>query len=496
MANKFPIVISAVDNATKTIRGVKNSLSSVTRPVANLKKSVAGFSKEAGLSRVANSFVVLGRSGAEVGAKLGVLAGPMAAIGGATSIAGIASLASEWGRLGIEAANAAAAIGIGSEKLSAMQGASQLAGASSAGMTKGLKTLGDTMEDALYGRNQQALVLMSRLGITMHRTADGAMDTERAFSDLADAISRQDNPQVQGIIARTLGLEDQLPLLRQGAAGVAELKRQVHELSGVTDDQIQAAANFGKAQGRLGVAISGVGNVIEQRLIPRFQPIIEGMTSWIAKHREAVANITEVGVSLAIVAGIAAAVAVPFGVIGGVIAAVAAAMVAAVALIYTHWDGIAGFFKAKWDGVKSAFDQGFLQGVVKVIREFNPVSLMADAMNGLVKWLFDFDLGAAGRHVVQTLLKAMHLPDNIVQLFGPDAASTANASTSAPPAPTPSAAQAKPAAAPAAAQQPQKVHVELDVKGLPKGSEAKAKTGMGTYLPTRVHYGMPNLVGT
>ncbi len=508
MANKFQITISAVDQATKVVRGVKNSFSSVIRPLSMIKKSVGTLGKETGVTRMASNFVMLGREGAQVGAKLGVLAGPMAAIGGATSIAGIAALASEWGRLGIETANAAVNIGVSNEKLATMQGVARLAGTSSEGLTKGLKSLGDTMQDALYGRNQQALVLMNRLGVGIHRTASGAVDAERAFSDLADAIARQSNPQTQSLIARQFGLEDQLPLLRKGSAGIEEYKRQLRELGGATEQQIESAAKFGQAQNRLTVAISGVGNVIQQRMIPKFQPVIEGLTNWIAKHREASANITEMGVTLAGVASIAGLVAIPFGVIGGVIAGVAVGAVAAVALIYQHWDGISGFFMDKFIAVKAAFDKGFLRGVVQVIREFNPISLLADIMNGLVKWLFDFDLSAAGIRVIHSLIDGMKsvLPAGLVHKLGLDVTTTpgpASSTTAAPgsaapatatpaaPTPLPSAIQR---AGAGSAAQPQTVHVVIDGKNMPQGTHVKATSGMGNYLPTRVNYSMPTMV--
>jgi hypothetical protein len=492
MANKFQITISAVDQATKVVRGIKNSFSGIVRPISNIKKSVSNLGKETGISNMIGRFAKLGTSGAEVGSKLGVMAGPMAAIGGATSIAGIAALASEWGRLGIEVTNAAANIGISTERLSTMQGIAKLAGTSSEGLTKGLKSLGDTMQDALSGRNQQALVLMSRLGVGIHRTADGAVDAERAFSDLADAIARQSNPQTQSLIARQFGLEDQLPLLRKGSAGIAEYKRQVRELSGVTEEQIQSAAKFGQAQGKLNVAIGGIGNVIQQRLIPRFQPVIEGLTNWIAKHREAAANVTELGVSLAIVAGIAGLVAIPFGVVGGVIAGVAVAAVAAVAMIYTHWSGIAGFFTDKFNAVKAAFDKGFVHGIMEAIKQFNPILLLGDIMNGLVKWLFDFDLFAAGGRVIQSLIAGMKsvVPAGLAHTLGLDV-SGANVPAAAPTAALPSTMQQSSAAAAAA---PQKVHVEIDAKNMPQGMQVKAKSGMGNYLPTRVNYSMPTMV--
>jgi hypothetical protein len=345
-------------------------------------------------------------------------------------------------------ANTSANIGISANQLQTMRGAAQLAGASAGAMDAGLKTLGDTMEDALYGRNQQAMVMMSRLGIKMHQTADGAVDTQRAFSDLADAISRQKNPQVQGLIARQFGVEALLPLLRKGSAGIAEYKRRMAELGVATDAQNRVAQQFGLSQRELGLSIGGVGNIIEQRLIPKFQPVVEGLTNWITKHKEAAANITELGVALTVVAGIAAAIAIPFGLMAAVIGGAAAAVVAAAVLIYEHWEGIVKFFTDSFDKIKSV---------------------------------------VAG-------LKSM-LPAGIAQMFGINVTAQGNTQTSAPAASLPSTVQKQVSAASAENAAPQKTHIELDVKGLPDGSTARAKTGMGQYLPTRINYSMPSVAG-
>jgi hypothetical protein len=112
MANKFSITISAVDQATKVVRGIKNSISDIVRPFAQIKRSAGNLGKELGLGKIGQGLGNIAKKGMEAGSKLGVLTGPMAALGSATSIAGIAALASEWGRLGVEVANTSANIGI------------------------------------------------------------------------------------------------------------------------------------------------------------------------------------------------------------------------------------------------------------------------------------------------------------------------------------------------------------------------------------------------
>ena len=64
----------------------------------------------------------------------------------------------------------------------------------------------------------------------------------------------------------------------------------------------------------------------------------------------------------------------------------AAAAAAAVWVIYDNWGNIGAWFRRKWDAVRAAFDDGWLKGVVAVIREFNPVTLLSEAMAGLVDY--------------------------------------------------------------------------------------------------------------
>lgn len=81
--------------------------------------------------------------------------------------------------------------------------------------------------------------------------------------------------------------------------------------------------------------------------------------------------------------------AVAMGPVGWGIAAIAAGA----ALIYANWDGIVKYFTDKFDAVVAAFDEGFLQGMTRLWLEFNPVNLIIDAFDGLVKYLFGIDLG-------------------------------------------------------------------------------------------------------
>ncbi|MEX2630032.1 MAG: phage tail tape measure protein [Tistlia sp.] len=76
-------------------------------------------------------------------------------------------------------------------------------------------------------------------------------------------------------------------------------------------------------------------------------------------------------------------------------------------VLIDNWSKVPGFFEGAFERIRTAFDEGFLQGIVAVLSEFNPVSLMATAIDGLVAYLFGIDLAAAGRAIVESILAGM-----------------------------------------------------------------------------------------
>lgn len=85
-----------------------------------------------------------------------------------------------------------------------------------------------------------------------------------------------------------------------------------------------------------------------------------------------------------------------------IIAAVLA-LAAAVYMIYRNWDGISAWWSAKWDAVKAAFERFWSDGILRTLSEFNPISLIQDAINELVKWLTGIDLTEAGHKLIASL---------------------------------------------------------------------------------------------
>lgn len=287
MANTFAITISAVDRASATVRKINNQFSQLTRPVNQLSKSTKALGRELGIDKMAKSIGKVATNAKDAATQVSKIGAPILALIGGGSIVGIAALATQWARLGSEVARTSRTIGVSTSDLQSLRGAANVLGVSSGELTGGLKALGDTMEDALYGRNQDALAVLNKLGIGIHKTSTGAIDSTRAFRDLSVAISHIKSPQVQGLVARTFGVEALLPILREGPAAITKYQEKVSELGAVmSPDQIRRAESFGIALNYLSVAGQGLRNTIGDALIPAFQPLVEDLTKWISVNRE------------------------------------------------------------------------------------------------------------------------------------------------------------------------------------------------------------------
>lgn len=543
MANNFQITITAIDRATAVVRRINAGMARITQPISNLRRAAGALSKELGFDKVGSAIGGVVNNTRQLGGQLMSLLGPLAIIAGGGTLAGIAALATEWGRMGSEISRTATMLDMGADRLQALRGAGAMAGIGAQELTSGLKSLGDTMEDALYGRNQQALVVLNRLGIGIHKTKDGSIDAARGFRDLAGAIAATKNVQVQGLIARTFGLEAALPLLRKGPQAIEEYERKVASLGGVMGGvALAGAVKFKESLGYLEIATQGVRNSIGEKLVPIIGPLIDQLTAWVAANRELIstkvaefvqglaqwisqldfkqigedirqfavgieslvdklggwrnaaagvvlmmnagliASVIDLGLAIgklavvsvpavirvfgllsaatdatlvpaivkglrnaalytAVLADMAAGIPVVGSLLGGLsvgfasvsaaiaatpvgwLIAGAAAIAAAVYAIYKNWDNITAYFSAKFAGIKAAFDKNWLGGIVKALWEFSPVKIVGDALNGLSKWLFDFDLYEAGKSLVNRLISGVKsvasvLPKSVLKFLG------------------------------------------------------------------------------
>ena len=285
------ITISAVDKATAIVRKVNNSISRITRPFDEASKSFKSLGREIGFERIGKNLGNIGRQAGGAARSVGNIVAPMAAITGIGSVAGVAALAVNWAKLGSSIDNSARGIGVSTGQLQNFQGAAKMAGIGADTTTASMNALATTMQDAQWGRNQGALLMLNKLGIGLKKAKDGSWDVVGEYKAIANAIASQKSPQAQALIANNLGLGGMLPFLREGAAGIERYEATVKRLGYVMNDEaVNRGKGFAQSLAGLNIAIDGTKNAIGDKLIPVMKPLIDQFTNWLALNRDLIAS--------------------------------------------------------------------------------------------------------------------------------------------------------------------------------------------------------------
>ena len=294
MANKFDIVISATDKATAVFRKVNNAAGELTRPFQETGKAFKSLGRELGFQRIGRDLRDIGRNATSTASSVASVVAPMAALTGIGSIAGVAALADNWSRLGRATSYAAGNIGISTQELQTFQGMGRLAGMSADQATGSLQGLANTLQNAQWGRDNGALMLLNRLGVGIKHTASGAVDASGEFMALATAISKIKNPQAQMVAAGKFGMSEWLPLIRQGPQAMRELQERAQALGMVmSTSAVKSATDFANSLDYLQGAGLGLKNSVMEQLTPAIKPLTDGLADWIVQNRELIA--TDVG---------------------------------------------------------------------------------------------------------------------------------------------------------------------------------------------------------
>ena len=218
-------------DVTKKSQGILGTFAKIEEASAKAfggKSLTSGLTKR--LSAVREAASAAGTGLGEAATAGGTLSTAMTGMGivaagtvGVLAAAGYAAfkLADGWAQGAASIGRTAATIGVATKALQEFQAAGERAGVDKGASTSALGGVAQTFNDARYGRNPEALALMSRLGIKARMGADGQLDTVGMTTDLADAISRQKNAQTRRMIGSKFGISDAaLPMFLNGGAAI------------------------------------------------------------------------------------------------------------------------------------------------------------------------------------------------------------------------------------------------------------------------------------
>ncbi|WP_175760556.1 hypothetical protein [Burkholderia anthina] len=291
MANVFQLTITAVDNATAVAKRVNSSIAQITKPIADVRASVAAFSKETGMDKLGRSIQKVGIAATESARRVASIAPPIAALTSIGTIAGVVALATGWGRNAVQIANTASAIGISTTQLQRYQGAARIAGLSSDAMTNGLKSVGNAFEDASAGRDNFVAGVLSDKGIGIHRLRDGSIDTARALRDVANAASKIQNSQARGKFLDIFGLGDLNPMLSKGGAALDAYLERYDRLNAImSPEQIAQGQRYNEEMIALDATVDKLKYSVGAALAPALTKVADAMIPIANEYGPKIAN--------------------------------------------------------------------------------------------------------------------------------------------------------------------------------------------------------------
>lgn len=461
---------ASLEEVTQHIAKAEDALHAVHQQSAKVEKSLdspKGLRRLAGsIGNVGDKLQGVlgeGRAGLE---RLGALAGRLSLLFGAAG-GGAFALAHEAASAGAEASKFSSMVGLSTANWQEYAGAARLAGVEADELASLMLTLQERAVNAANGEEGD-IEMLKLMGISAKNARGELKNADSLLLELADRVKQMRDAGEMGKAAgimNQLGGEEGarlLDLLQNGRSGLLAMRREARELGLVlADDDVQASKDFNFSLARVSATFRGMGLTLGKAFLPALTTLLDKFQAWLKVQRDIVGAGFEAWVerldldavwasverfftalgrlggalqyvadlcggwgnaltmlaallggrlALALGALIAsvgqlgmALLATPVGWFLGAVAAIAGAAYA----IYKNWDGLYAYFQNLCTGVKAAFEQGWVQGVIKWLVSFNPARWVMDGINELVATLTGVDFYSIGGQWIDSLLQGV-----------------------------------------------------------------------------------------
>lgn len=184
---------------------------------------------------------------------------------------------------GLAADRMSKALGVSASDLQALGYAAGAVGVEANDLTGALKSLAEKATDVSRG-NDELRATFGLLGVSV-MDASGKLKAPNALlSDIAEGLRLMGDGSERTALASKLmgdaGLK-LLPLLDQGAAGIARFADEARALGLVMgDDAVGASVELDRSLQRLRGGLAGLRNMIAGPLLPVIQQAVDAMTAW------------------------------------------------------------------------------------------------------------------------------------------------------------------------------------------------------------------------
>ncbi|GAB3459344.1 phage tail tape measure protein [Azotobacter salinestris] len=548
------VVIRAVDQITRPLRGM---LGRIGQAAGGIRDRLLDLSNRSGLPVLVQSFRNVGTAVGDLAKRVATVGVGIAAMATAASAA-IIGIGASVAETGGEVQKFSARLGVPVETLQELQYATKAYGVENDALLDALKELSLRADEYAVTGEGSAEEAFKRIGLSDKQIKATMGNTEALFDLVLTQLRKVDNvAKRQRLVDELFGGEggEQLAeFVSVSAERVAQLRGEARELGVVlSSETVKAASDFNAQLRVFQASLTGVKNTIAAAVLPelgqqfskilvQYRPQIEkfakdfadklpqrldDLVKGFTELREKIQPVVDAvdwliekfgGVNLilgilatliggwlltsiyalgAAIYGLGATMlATPIGWIVAGLAAVAAAGY----LLVRNWDQISAWWTQRFEDVRAAFRDNFLLGLLAAWREYNPVGLIMEAFNGLVKYFTGWDIAAILSEKISAAAQAVKgaLPDWMRGLLGIEGGVVA---------PAVGAAQATGSAAAATdigrrsaeigreaaatvRNEPQEVLVRVDMNNLPPGTRVQTQGSRGAQFDTNLGYVM------
>lgn len=455
----------------------------------------------------------------EMGRSLTELMPALGALGVGGGLVGLFELTEHVSEATSEMVKMSSAVGMTVQQFQKLSVVAKMTDVDQTVLTRAMFHLNAAMADASSGKNKDLVSLFHHMGIALKDASGHARSAAEVMPEIAEAFKNTSDPTKFAKAAELLfgarGAQQLGAFLREGREGMEELtSRAGNVVWAPSKEDVEHLESYHRSMVLAKESVTGFATELGAKLAPVLQPMADAMSDWVVANRDwittgiadqvaalgkslslthlkdVVDDATSVGHKIAwladkfggvnlVVGAFVLAIGSPFlsaanaliGIVGAMgraflafnailltnpIVAIAAAVVAAVAgvayagyEIYEHWDAVKEKLKIVWDAIKAIFKDG----VAVVTALLHPFAVTLEGIGDL--------LG----HVFPSL-----------------SSEVATGGGTSPPL------LAAPGAAAAAGG---KVHVQVDMRGLPAGTGVRTRAEGNLTSDVNVGYAVP-----
>lgn len=441
---------ASMEEATQHIANTEEALHTLHSNAEKLDKSLGN---PKGLQRLSGSIgnvrdklqgmVQQGQAGLE---RLGALAGRLSLLFGAAG-GGAFALGTEAATAAAEASKFASMVGLSTGNWQEYAGAATMAGMEADELASLMLTLQERAVNAARGEKGD-IEMLKLMGISAKNAKGELKNADTLLLELADRVKKM---REAGEMGKAAGIMNQLggeegarllDLLKNGREGLLAMRKEARELGLVlSDETLESALEYGSAINRAKATFRGMGLTLGTAFLPSLTKLLDKFQAWLQVQRDIMSagfeewvnglDLNEVWASVegffeglkrlasllqrvadlcggwsnvllglvALISGKAllalGSLALAFGQLGmAMLATPVGWFVAAIA-------GVAYAIHKNGEGVRKAFEQGWLRGLLQIF-----LSVM-DGLNELVATLTGVDLYSIGGQWIDGLLRGI-----------------------------------------------------------------------------------------